>query len=337
MRQLFFFKRSDPPLDLSIISDTFADPPPPTHTHRLSPPPPPKHTYHIRTPKRVAALCDEVTTHVAAGALSSAAVTVNGSVYTWGYGDGGSLGHGLPALEEDEEDEDEGNDETASSEAAVAKASKQRDLIDGLHNEVLPVQVGDLDGHCVTAVAMGGGHSIFLCAPEEELSSFVFSTLQGREFDTQATFPISRDNVRVARTVMCLPLPAAHCSCKDVESFILGQVGCGVISPYREREEERSDGRVRPHLSCAGRSAATGVCLPLSSCLAPLCSALLWPVARRAYAPPLLLSSSGDGAWRGIAHSSLCSDPLCSDLLCSALIRYSHENCVLHKISRPPR
>ena len=152
---------------------------------------------HLRTPRPVEALRHVLVSKIGCGAWYSAAVSADGYLYTWGYGDGGWLGQESPKGESTPSDpslaphiphvphvthvpptsrptlltrHNHTNLPTCAGgdapmvEPGPPSAQKQAETcsFDSAHNNLLPGLVPALANNQVTEVACGGGHLIAL-------------------------------------------------------------------------------------------------------------------------------------------------------------------------------
>eukprot|EP00616_Rhizochromulina_sp_CCMP1243_P013771 CAMPEP_0118993936 /NCGR_PEP_ID=MMETSP1173-20130426/55968_1 /TAXON_ID=1034831 /ORGANISM="Rhizochromulina marina cf, Strain CCMP1243" /LENGTH=199 /DNA_ID=CAMNT_0006945195 /DNA_START=33 /DNA_END=628 /DNA_ORIENTATION=+ len=113
---------------------------------------------HLRTPRPVEALRHVLVSKISCGAWHSAALSADGYLYTWGYGDGGWLGqprNKAPLVEPGPPTVKHG--ETCSFDSGL--------------NHFLPNLVNDLSDIQVTSVTCGGAHTVMLAIARDALTA----------------------------------------------------------------------------------------------------------------------------------------------------------------------
>jgi hypothetical protein len=127
---------------------------------------------NVRLPKRVPFFNDKCVQSVACGAAWSMAITVDGSLFCWGYGDGGWLGMEpplrLPQVEAD--------NLTPMQASLLPDAQQEICCFDSRHSVLRPRMVDPLRQYAVRAVRGGAGHTIAFCEPRDGTAVPALST-----------------------------------------------------------------------------------------------------------------------------------------------------------------
>lgn len=118
---------------------------------------------NVRVPRRVEFFDDLRVREVQCGATWSMVVTMNGDLYTFGYGDGGWLCLDPPnSLEQLEVDS------LSPAQASLLPESHQEICcFDSRYSVLRPKRVVQLADYAVRSVRAGAGHTVVLCEPRE--------------------------------------------------------------------------------------------------------------------------------------------------------------------------
>lgn len=110
---------------------------------------------HLRTPSRIEALDHQQITEIICGSSYSFAIAKNGTVFGWGYNDGGWLGiprpDNLPFVEPDD------------GPPVLRMDTTHCHSFDSRHNVLRPTRLRALSPYHVSMIRAGGAHSIFFC------------------------------------------------------------------------------------------------------------------------------------------------------------------------------
>jgi hypothetical protein len=122
---------------------------------------------NLRTPKRIERLDDQQIVAVECGASWSVAITQQGHVFAWGYGDGGWLGMRPPSHMVSLD-----CDHVSPAQAALATSHAHATSFDSRHNVIVPQKIRFLaDEWRVERVRAGGAHMVMMCSPRPPSSN----------------------------------------------------------------------------------------------------------------------------------------------------------------------
>eukprot|EP01034_Spumella_vulgaris_P026890 gene26889-33539_t len=175
---------------------------------------------NLRTPKRIERLDDQQIVAVECGASWSVAITQQGHVFAWGYGDGGWLGMRPPVHMVSLD-----CDHISPAQAALATHHAHATSFDSRHNVIVPQKIRFLaDEWRVDRVRAGGAHMVLMCSPRPQVSNLVTKEqvnngLQGNELklnklDDQRTVDSRRSTASTAQLISW----SRHCKVEELSA-----------------------------------------------------------------------------------------------------------------------
>lgn len=148
---------------------------------------------NVRCPRRVEFFDDLRVREVVCGATWSMAVSVQGYLYAFGYGDGGWLGLEPPSAEEGLEQVEV--DSLSPAQAALLPEShREICCFDSRYSVLWPKKVDSLADYSVRTVRAGAGHSVFLCEPRDSGEEQQLAGVKHSPRDQQASSSASSES-----------------------------------------------------------------------------------------------------------------------------------------------
>jgi alpha-tubulin suppressor-like RCC1 family protein len=174
---------------------------------------------NLRTPRRIERLDDQQIVAVECGASWSVAITQQGHVFTWGYGDGGWLGIRPPSHMVSLD-----CDHTSPSQAALATSNAHAISFDSRHNIIVPQKMRFLaDEWRVERVRAGGAHMLLMCSPRlqnNDTKSLTTSNSSSKSPSSTKSVEVSPLDFRQVSSTAQLISWSRHCKLAELSEAL---------------------------------------------------------------------------------------------------------------------